>query len=229
MTAWIVFAALSAVAIAAAAAMLVTMSMYRAGLYLMSSLVAIAGLFLLLGADLLAAVQIMMNVGGMMVMVLFMVMMMMDPGGESMWKMKRDMGMRGPGALAMRIPNGPPPADPKHREHYQMMAEMAMTTTQLPWAIAVGAASAVGLGAVAITTAWPLATAAPNSDASVEVGHLLMSKYMIAFEGAAFLIVAGIAGAVMLGKRESAPKAPPAPPGAPAVDQHEHLHHGGHG
>jgi len=229
MTGWIVFSALSAVAIAAAAAMLVTMSMYRAGLYLMSSLVAIAGLFLLLGADLLAAIQIMMNVGGMMVMVLFMVMMMMDPGGDSMWKMKRDMGMRGPGALAMRMPKGPPPADSKHREHFQMMVDMAMTTTQLPWAIAIGAASAVGLGAVAIATAWPLATAAPNRDASVEVGHLLMSKYMIAFEGAAFLIMAGIAGAVMLGKREGPPKAPPAPPSAPAVDQHEHLHHGGHG
>ncbi len=34
------------------------------------------------------------------------------------------------------------------------------------------------------------------------VGELLLSRYMIGFEGAAFLILAGIAGAVILGKRE---------------------------
>jgi NADH-quinone oxidoreductase subunit J len=81
---WIVFLALSLIAVVTAAGMLLTMSMYRAGLALMASFVALAGLFLLLDADLLAAIQIMMNVGGMLVMVLFMVMIMMDPGGEMM-------------------------------------------------------------------------------------------------------------------------------------------------
>jgi NADH-quinone oxidoreductase subunit J len=205
MTQWVLFSLLSAVAIPCAAAMLLTMSMYRAGLYLMSSFVALAGLFLLLDANLLAAIQIMMNVGGMMVMVLFMVMMMMDPGGSMMWKMKRDMGMSGPGALSMRMPKGPQPKDPKHREHHQMMVDMAMSTTQRPWALGIGAACVVGLGALVILTAWPLAVRGPEADASVQVGHLLLSKYMLAFEGAAFLILAGIAGAVVLGKHEGAP------------------------
>mgnify|MGYP001431474327 CR=1 FL=1 len=114
---WAIFLGLSGVALVTAAGMLLTMSMYRAGLALMSSFVALAGLFILLDADLLAAIQIMMNVGGMLIMVLFMVMIMMDPGGEMMWEMKRSMRLRGPGALSMRMPRRPPPGDEPSSVH----------------------------------------------------------------------------------------------------------------
>lgn len=249
---WVVFLALSAVAVGMAASMILTMSMYRAGLALMSSFVAIAGLFVLLDADLLAAIQIMMNVGGMLVMVVFMVMAMMDPGGEMMWDMKRNMRLRGPGALSMSMPRRPPVSQetardpdrdqpggavgdwtcPMHpevsrpgpgecpkcgmrlvprdqtqpdtsaREQHQMMVDMAMSTTQLPWALALGAASAIVLAILAIRTAWPVAPAGPRADATAAVGELLLSRYMIAFEGAAFLILAGMVGAVIFGKAE---------------------------
>src|SRR5216683_8298872 len=108
---WIIFLSLSAIAVVMAAGMILTMSMYRAGLALMASFVALAGLFILLNADLLAAIQVMMNVGGMLVMVLFMVMIMMDPGGEMMWGMKRDMHMPGIGAFSMHMPRGKPPEE----------------------------------------------------------------------------------------------------------------------
>ncbi|MHB1416073.1 MAG: NADH-quinone oxidoreductase subunit J family protein, partial [Chloroflexota bacterium] len=232
---WIVFGTLSAIAVAAAAGMLLTMSMYRAGLALMSSFVALAGLFVLLDAQLLAAIQIMMNVGGMLVMILFMVMMMMDPGGQSMWQMKRNMNLRWPGALSMSAPKSKPPAEGgqsghgEHEQsthgghggmqhqghggmgsqgHYQMMASMAMSTAQLPAALILGAIAAVLLILLAVFTPWPVSPVVPNGAAApAEVGHLLLSRYMIAFEGAAYLILAGIAGAVILGKREG----PPAP------------------
>ena len=288
----------------------------------MASFVALAGIFILLDADLLAAIQIMMNVGGMLAMVLFMVMMMMDPGGEMMWGMKRDMHMRGPGAFSMHMPSGPPPPedesqenqqqdeksqvytcsmhpeiqqdhpgscpkcgmtlivqksleqpnqqneptmsmshanndmvphtpsqDNEHtlstmdmgshdmagmdmfekgtddqsmkmgghdmddmnmgvmtpRQNYDMMVDMAMSTTQLPWAIVIGTLSAILLIALLILTPWPLAGTVQIQDASRGVGELLLSRYMIAFEGAALLILAGIAGAVLLAKREQEP------------------------
>src|SRR5713226_874079 len=118
---WIIFLSLSAIAIITAAGMILTMSMYRAGLALMASFVALAGLFILLNADLMAAIQVMMNVGGMLVMVLFMVMMMRDPGGEMMWRMKRDMHIPGPAALSMTMPSGKPPeedtTDDKEQPH----------------------------------------------------------------------------------------------------------------
>ena len=309
---WGIFGALSLVALVMAASMLLTMSMYRAGLALMASFVALAGLFILLDADLLAAIQIMMNVGGMLVMILFMVMIMMDPGGEMMWGMKRDMHMPGLGAFSMHMPFGKPPQDdtqqqqehqeqptnhytcPMHpeiqqdgpgmcpkcgmalieapkpnesmktqsdqhimhnmsgmdmsdehgshshddmdmgnmgemsnmsgmsgmegmegmgdmhsmtpKQHYDMMVDMAMSTKQLPWAIALGTLSAIVLIALLIVTPWPVTHAVPTQDASRAVGVLLLSRYMIGFEGAAFLILAGIAGAVIFARREGGPK-----------------------
>lgn len=363
---WIIFLSLSTLAIVTAAGMLLTMSMYRAGLALMASFVALAGLFILLNADLLAAIQIMMNVGGMLVMVLFMVMIMMDPGGEMMWDMKREMHMPGLAAFSMHMPWHKPSEEnpssektaqatdwtcpmhpevsqsrpgncpkcgmsliaraeeeqplqdhvnetqtytcPMHpqvqqnhpgncpqcsmqlievedtsqsheahghqdmamahsagnshamnmemagdemenmehpipmsqaadndrdqmqmlghdmhmadmsksdnemnmsgmtpRQYYEMMVDMAMSTAQLPWAIALGIASALLLIVLVIQTPWPLSPVGPTQDATKAVGELLLSRYMIAFEGAAFLILAGIAGAVILGKREPPP------------------------
>src|SRR5216684_894121 len=108
---WIIFLSLSTIAVVTAAGMILTMSMYRAGLALMASFVALAGLFILLTADLLAAIQVMMNVGGMLVMVLFMVMMLMDPGGEMMWGMKCDMHIPGPAAFSMTMPRSKPPGE----------------------------------------------------------------------------------------------------------------------
>lgn len=314
---WAIFIALSAVAVVTAAGLLVTMSMYRAGLALMSSFVALAGLFILLNADLLAAIQIMMNVGGMLVMILFMVMIMMDPGGEMMWDMKRKMRMPGLGAFSMTMPRGKPPAPgegqqgdagegdtwicpmhpevrqdrpgtcpkcgmelvpagdhqdhadagvqsttytcPMHPEvqqdspgtcpkcgmglepqegrqnhaghdgdrhmehegmggmspeqHHRMMVDMAMSTTQLPWALAVGAATAAALIALVVLTPWPISSATPAPDAAAAVGELLLSRYMIAFEGAAFMILAAIVAAVIFAKRENAP-----PPQQPAPE-----------
>jgi NADH-quinone oxidoreductase subunit J len=337
---WIIFLALSLIAVITAAGMLLTMSMYRAGLALMASFVALAGLFILLGADLLAAIQIMMNVGGMLVMVLFMVMIMMDPGGEMMWSMKRNMHIRGLAAFSMSMPRGKPPAEepsqeneqhaaqtadwtcpmhpevsqpdpgkcpkcgmaliseqdpasagqsdsheglsmPMHqqsdeqdfhtmhsghelntshmsdgdrqmnmsghdvntsnmsssdhqmqmsghgmtmsnmgmtpRQYYDMMVGMAMSTTQLPWAIVLGMISALLLIVLVILTPWPQATVGPTQDATNAVGNLLLSRYMIGFEGAAFLILAGIAGAVILAKRERTPVQEPEVMGAGAA------------
>src|SRR6266568_5147294 len=116
---WGIFLALSAVAIITAAGMIITMSMYRAGLALMASFVALAGLFILLNADLLAAIQIMMNVGGMLAMVLFMVMIMMDPGGEMMWAMKREMHMPGLAAFSMHMPRGEPAEEKQPEQQTQ--------------------------------------------------------------------------------------------------------------
>src|SRR5258708_22123929 len=65
--------------------------------------------------------------------------------------------------------------------------------------------SALLLIILVILTPWPQAAAAPTQDATNAVGNLLLSRYMIGFEGAAFLILAGIAGAVILAKREPPP------------------------
>lgn len=78
------FALLSLMAILGALGMATTMSMFRSGIFLMASFVGVSGLFILLSADLLGLLQIMMYIGGMLVMVLFMVLLMHDPGGSMM-------------------------------------------------------------------------------------------------------------------------------------------------
>jgi Heavy metal binding domain/NADH-ubiquinone/plastoquinone oxidoreductase chain 6 len=104
------------------------------------------------------------------------------------------------------------------RQHYQMMVDMAMSTAQLPWALAIGATSALVLIVLLVRTPWSLAQVGPSQDATVAVGELLLSRYMIGFEGAAFLILAGMVGAVIFAKRERtlAPQRPAATPSAEA-------------
>ncbi len=72
------------ITVAGALGMATTMSMFRSGIFLMASFMGAAGLFILLSADLLGVLQIMMYIGGMLIMILFMVLFMPDPGGAMM-------------------------------------------------------------------------------------------------------------------------------------------------
>ena len=85
---WIAFVVFALIAIAGALGMATTMSMFRSGIFLMASFMGVAGLFILLLADLLGFLQIMMYIGGMLVMILFMVLFAHDPGGDMMAGMK---------------------------------------------------------------------------------------------------------------------------------------------
>ncbi|MDI3470403.1 MAG: NADH-ubiquinone oxidoreductase chain J [Pseudolabrys sp.] len=80
----IAFAVFAFVAVAGALGMATTMSMFRSGIFLMASFMGVAGLFILLSADLIGLLQIMMYIGGMLVMILFMVLFVHDPGGAMM-------------------------------------------------------------------------------------------------------------------------------------------------
>ena len=82
------FAVSAFIAVAGAVGVATTMSMFRSGMFLMASFVGTAALFLLLSADLLGLLQVMMYLGGMLVMVLFMVLFMHDPGGAMMASME---------------------------------------------------------------------------------------------------------------------------------------------
>lgn len=85
---WFAFVAFSLIGLAGALGMATTMSMFRSGIFLMASFLGVAGLFILLSADLLSLLQIMMYIGGMLVMILFMVLFSHDPGGAMMAAMK---------------------------------------------------------------------------------------------------------------------------------------------
>jgi NADH:ubiquinone oxidoreductase subunit 6 (subunit J) len=75
--------ALGAVAVGSGAAVVTTTHLVRAGLYLVVSLGAIAGLYLVLGAELVAWVQVLVYVGAVVVLLLFAVMLTRAPIGSS--------------------------------------------------------------------------------------------------------------------------------------------------
>jgi NADH-quinone oxidoreductase subunit J len=66
----------------------------------------------------------------------------------------------------------------------------------------------IGAGLVALVLlrpSWPILNAHPDPRSAEAVGKLLLDKYMIAFEGAAFLILIGIFGAVFLARVQRRP------------------------
>lgn len=81
---WLAFGLFTLLTVLGALGMSTTMSMFRSGIFLMASFIGVAGLFILLSADLIGLLQIMMYIGGMLVMILFMLLFSMDPGGAMM-------------------------------------------------------------------------------------------------------------------------------------------------
>src|SRR4051812_19470635 len=75
--------ALGAVAVGAGALVVTSSHLVRSGLYLVISLGAIAGLYLVLGAELVAWVQVLVYVGAVVVLLLFAVMLTRAPIGPS--------------------------------------------------------------------------------------------------------------------------------------------------
>jgi NADH:ubiquinone oxidoreductase subunit 6 (subunit J) len=75
--------ALGAVAVGAGALVVTSAHLVRSGLYLVVSLGAVAGLYLVLGAELVAWVQVLVYVGAVVVLLLFAVMLTRAPIGPS--------------------------------------------------------------------------------------------------------------------------------------------------
>src|SRR3954463_14854716 len=79
----ILLTALGAVALGSAAAVVTTRQIVRAGLWLVVTLGAVAGLYLVLTAELVAWVQVLLYVGAVVVLLLFAVMLTRAPIGAS--------------------------------------------------------------------------------------------------------------------------------------------------
>ncbi|MGI8747481.1 MAG: NADH-quinone oxidoreductase subunit J [Deinococcus sp.] len=305
---WFAFGLFSLLAVLGGLGMATTMSMFRSGIFLMASFIGVAGLFILLSADLLGLLQVMMYIGGMMVMVMFMVLFMPDPGGSMMAGMKMSFverffsrglapeqgwdqeetnemqmgesqedahsGHAGTQAKAHGAHSESIAADAGHSMHAQDMNEagnhdmdmpemqpgqampghethsmsgemrdmdihmhgahdmhqmpgpgsqnmsghdmdmggmdMSMTTPARPWGIWLGLLIAAGLVLLLLLRpAWPTQLAGPlDPDSPRQIGNLLMSKYMIGFEGAGLLILLGIMGAVFIQRPGSHPSDP---------------------
>lgn len=214
---YVAFAVMAFIAIAGALGMTTTMSMYRSAIFLMASFIGVGGLFILLMADLLGLLQVMMYIGGMLVMALFMVLFSGDPGGAMMTSM---MTLPAPekffssGLAREEMMDGHDHGDGHDGESDDgesgqdegdddggmEMEPMFIMNQKVPAAVL---ATVVGLllsALVIFRPAWAVDRALPMQNSAEQIGELLMGKYMIAFEGAALMILLGIFGAVFLAR-----------------------------
>lgn len=202
----IAFALSAFIAVAGALGMATTMSMFRSGIFLMASFMGVASLFILLSADLLGLLQIMMYIGGMLVMILFMVLFMPDPGGAMMADMP---GMMSPVerffslGLTQQKTEGEADGDATNDMD---MGDMSMVTPVRRLAAWIALATGALLTALLLLRpVWPISAAMPDPNSAEWIGSLLMDKYMVGFEGAGFLILIGIFGAVFAGRPDRHP------------------------
>lgn len=216
---YVVFGLFAAIAIGGALGMTTTMSMFRSAIFLMASFLGVAGLFILLLADLLALLQVMMYVGGMLVMALFMVLFSGDPGGRMMTGMMKLppleklfslglVGGRDDDAHAGHDEDGGDGGHGTHGDHgggHHDMEPMFNLSLKKPAAVLGLVIGAVLSALVVLRPAWPVSGALPDQRSAERIGDLLMGKYMIAFEGAGLLILLGIFGAVYLARPDRYP------------------------
>ncbi|MCL4401733.1 MAG: NADH-quinone oxidoreductase subunit J [Acidobacteria bacterium] len=200
------FAVLAIIAVAGALGMATTMSMFRSGIFLMASFIGVAGLFILLMADLLGMLQIMMYIGGMLVMILFMVLFSDDPGGQMMVGMMKRGTMK-MSRIEMLFSRGISPdrgsenmGGEGHMEHGEMSGMSMFTPIKKQAAVLALLAAALLIGLILARPAWPVVDRLPDQNSPGQIGTLLMGKYMIAFEGAGLLILLGIFASVMISR-----------------------------
>ena len=142
-------------------------------LFLVLDFLFVAALYVLLGAQFLAVIQVLVYAGGIVVLYLFVVMLV---------NLKR-------------------PPEAHHDPHRRTRLGFALAALVLIEVGAIAAYSSVN-PAPATAAAAAAAPALPVSGNTEEVGWLLYTNYLIPFEVASMLLLVAMIGAIVLAKRE---------------------------
>ncbi len=161
-------------------------------LWVLALFLHVAGIFLVLGAEFLAAVQVIVDAGAILVFYLFVLMLLDLPGEE---------------------------ARPRFGKHWPLAAAVGLSFASLAWLAQVDSLDAVKAGAMPMATpaAAPMAapTEAPRAAGTAstvtspsqgtlsEVGMALFGRFALPFEIASLVLLAAIVGAVVLARRRA--------------------------
>ncbi len=158
----IIFYLFAAITLISALFVVSTRNIVYSAFYLLFTFFGVAGIYVLLGADFIAVVQIMVYVGGILILLLFGVM------------------------LTNKITN----------------VEIRTGTVQLlPAAIGIG----IFMGAVVavmIWTEWKLEPAQIPLTTTKDIGHLLITDYVLIFELLGILLLIALIGAASIARRD---------------------------
>ncbi len=144
-------------------------------LWVLALFLHVAGIFLLLGAEFLAAVQVIVYAGAILVFYLF-VLMLLDLPGEQ--------------------------ARPRFGNHWPLASAVGLSFAALAWLALVETHSHTEVR-LASTTEHMTADGTPQGSLS-EVGMALFGPFALPFEIASLVLLAAIVGAVVLARRRAA-------------------------
>ena len=143
-------------------------------LWVLALFLHVAGIFLLLSAEFLAAVQVIVYAGAILVFYLFVLMLLDLPGEE---------------------------ARPRFGAHWPFAAAGGLGFAALTWFAQIATSDPVG-AEVALAQA-PMAAEGPPLGSLEEVGQALFGPFALPFEMASLVLLAAIVGAVVLVRRRA--------------------------
>jgi NADH-quinone oxidoreductase subunit J len=181
----LVFAFFAAVTLLGAVGVVVVNSPVRSAIFLLTSLGAVAGAFVVLWAEFIAVVQLMVYAGGVMVLFLFVIMLV-------------DLERRDDAAAAGRI--GLRPHRAQRVTGWVLAVLFGGAIVALLARLALPAAAE---SAVVATLRGPFAADGRVLGNTEHIGTLLYTDYLVPFEVASVLLLVAIVGAVVVARRET--------------------------
>ena len=174
----VVFYVLAAITVGAAAVVVLARSLIYSAFALLFTFFGVAGLYVLLGADFLAATQLLIYVGGILVLLLFGVMLT-----HKLYDLE----------LKSEITQFPPAA-----------IVCGALFTLLAWPINVSVTvrgHPLRLYGILLQTSWAVGPGRPPAATTADIGRLFMGRYLLPFEAASVLLLVALMGAAMIVRR----------------------------
>ncbi len=167
-----VFYYMAAASVASAILAVTRKSPVHSMLWVLALFLHVAGIFLLLSAEFLAAVQVIVYAGAILVFYLFVLMLLDLPGEE---------------------------ARPRFGAHWPLAAAGGLGFVALIWLAQSGTIDPVAAGVA--PAGAPVAAEGPPLGGLSEIGMALFGPFALPFEMASLVLLAAIVGAVVLAKR----------------------------
>ncbi len=147
-------------------------------LWVLALFLHVAGIFLLLGAEFLAAVQVIVYAGAILIFYLFVLMLLDLPGEETR---------------------------PRFGKHWPLAAAVGLSFAALIWLAQVKTLDPIGPGRAGVTSsAERMAAEGPSQGNLSEIGRALFGPFALPFEMVSLVLLAAIVGAVVLARRRTA-------------------------
>jgi NADH-quinone oxidoreductase subunit J len=167
-----VFYLFAIITVGSAAVVVLARSLIYSAFALLFTFFGVAGLYVLLGADFLAATQLLIYVGGILVLLLFGVMLTHKLYDLDL---KSEVTQFVPGAV---ICGG----------------FLVILAWPFHWPF--------GFRSIVFNTTWASGAARPLAPTTAEIGRLFMGRYLLPFEAASVLLLVALIGAAMIVRRQ---------------------------